>query len=71
MHDVEALMVKVEGLKDDAVQKEVFQEVLQEVLQKEEADKELEVHLLGLGRQGEDKPSVVSLLVKQRDVTSL
>ena len=64
----------MEGLKDDAVQKEV----LQEVLLKDVADEEVEAHLLGQGRevegqgrQGEDKPSVVGLLVKQRDVTSL
>ena len=66
----------MEGLKDDAEQKEV----LQEVLQKDVADEEVEAHLLGQGReveaqgqgrQGEDKPSVVGLLVKQRDVTSL
>ena len=60
---------QVEGLKKDAEQKEV----LQEVLQKDVADREVEAgaHLLGQGRFGEDKPSVVSLLVKQRDVTSL
>ena len=78
MHDMEALMVKVEGLKVDAEQKEV----LQEVLQKDVADRKVEagaLHLLGQldarlpeqARHGEEKPSVVSLLVKQRDVTSL
>ena len=55
-------------MKVDAEQKEV----LQEVLQKDVADREVEAgaHLLGQGRHGEDKPSVVSLLVKQRDVVT-
>ena len=55
-------------MKVDAEQKEV----LQEVLQKDVADREVEAgaHLLGQGRHGEEKPSVVRLLVKQRHVTS-